>query len=304
MESTNPSFRARHRLTGHNASIYALSPGETPREFYSAAGDGWIVHWDLNDPELGRLVAEAPEQIFSLCYLPGKNEIVAGTMNGLLNWVDLDDPDNTKRIDFHKNGIFDIRFFENTLYTLGGDGLLTAWDPESKRPLESLKLSGERLRCIDYSKERNELAVGASDGNIYLLDQASLNLRDTIGKAHELSAFTLVYTPNGKGLVSGGRDAMLKKWSLENSIKNTHEIPAHQYTINMLAIDPGGRMLATGSRDRNIRIWDLEAMTLLKQLEAGRDKGHINSVNRLLWTSYQDLLISASDDQTMIVWER
>ena len=53
------------RLSGHNASIFALSPFSDQRYFLSAAGDGWIVKWDLEAPDLGKLIAKVDTQIFA-----------------------------------------------------------------------------------------------------------------------------------------------------------------------------------------------------------------------------------------------
>ncbi|MCB0706534.1 MAG: WD40 repeat domain-containing protein [Saprospiraceae bacterium] len=291
------------RLTGHNASIFALAQGGVPHLFYAASGDGWIVEWNLQSPDLGRLVAEAPEQVFSLCYLPKTKGLVAGTMNGQVNWINLEEPEKTRRLEFHKQGVYDIKLMEDSVYTLGGDGLISKWDIESHRPLESLQLSGERLRSLAWSAARNELAVGASDGHIYLLDWAKFSLRDVIRDAHQLSAFSLVYTPDGNQLISGGRDAMLRKWNLDATPKLQLEVPAHRYTINDLVLDPRGVYLASASRDRTVKIWDIQTLELLKVLEGPRDQGHLNSVNRLLWSGYENRLISASDDRTLIVWE-
>jgi WD40 repeat protein len=298
-----PTFRHKIRLTGHNASIFALAPGEGPSIFYSASGDGWIVRWDLQDPEMGRLVAEAPEQVFSLAYLPEQAVLVAGTMNGQVNWIHLNDPEKTKRIEFHRKGVYDIQLIEGALYTLGGGGVLTRWNVASQRPEESLQLSAQRLRSLSYSPQRKEMAVGASDGNIYLLGQETMTLWHTIEDAHEFSAFTVAYAPDGQALISGGRDARLCKWDLRDTPSLEKQLPAHRYTINDMAISPDGALLATASRDRSIRIWDVHTLELLKVMEAVRDAGHLNSVNRVLWTDHQGQLVSASDDRTLIVWD-
>ena len=57
------------KLTGHNAAIFALSPGKDEQHFLSAAGDGWIVQWDFENPDPGRLLAKVETQVFSLCLL-------------------------------------------------------------------------------------------------------------------------------------------------------------------------------------------------------------------------------------------
>ena len=47
----------------------------------------------------------------------------------------------------------------------------------------------------------------------------------------------------------------------------------------------------------------LEEMKLLKVIDAARHGGHKNSVNKLIWTSFDNQLISGSDDKNISVWK-
>ncbi|MEL7122057.1 MAG: WD40 repeat domain-containing protein, partial [Bacteroidota bacterium] len=144
--------------------------------------------------------------------------------------------------------------------------------------------------------------IGASDYNIYIMDPESLVIKQQITQAHSNSVFTAKYSPNGQFIVSAGRDAMLKVWE-RNTLELISEKPAHWFTINSLTFDPNGKWMATASRDKTIKVWDLENWELLKVLEPVRDKAHVNSVNDLLWSEYDDVLISCSDDRSLILWK-
>jgi WD40 repeat protein len=291
----------KHTCTGHRAAVYALAPGRDARHVCSAGGDGWIVEWDLDDPETGKVVANVETQVFSLCAFPHQHLVVAGNMNGGVHWIDLAHPDKTRNIQHHKKGVYDIRASGEWLYTAGGDGILTRWSLQDARAKDSFHLSNRALRTIAISETRNEIAVGASDGAIYFLEADTLTLKNTLHGAHGHSVFALAYTPTQQYLLSGGRDAMLRVWNLENAHARVSEQPAHWYTINHIVFSPDGRHFATASRDRTIKIWDTGTFQLLRVLDTIRDGGHINSVNRLLWLP--DCLISGSDDRSLILWQ-
>jgi WD40 repeat protein len=295
------------QLTGHQGSVYTLTDSRAPQYFLSGAGDGWVVEWDLAKPEVGKLLAKIETNIFALLFIKEKNLIVAGNRDGGIHFIDLNDPAQNKNVAHHNKGVFSTQLIDNQLITLGGEGSITRWSLDEKRTLESLQLSSKSLRSMDFSTSRNEFAVGASDGNIYILDK-NFDLKKII-KAHKNSVFTVKYAPDGQYLLSGGRDAMLNMWDVASDFKNISSLPAHLYTLNDIAFHPTNPTLfATASRDKTIKIWhfnpqNTEGPTLLKVLDTIRYGSHINSVNSLLWSSYNNYLLSASDDRSIIVWE-
>lgn len=292
--------RLLHTCTGHRSAIYTLAQGRDARHVRSAGGDGWVVEWNLDAPDPGRVIANAGTQIFSLCDL-GPTRIVAGDMNGGMHWIDLDNPAQNRDIAHHRKGVYDLFALGPWLMSAGGDGVLTRWDAATGRAVESLQVSNQALRSIAYAPTRGELAIGASDNGIYLLDAETFALNKTVPEAHANSVFTLAFTPDGKHLLSGGRDAMLRVWDLDGDCRMLSEQPAHWYTLNHLAFSPDGALFATASRDKTIKIWDAHTFSLLKTIDTIRLGGHINSVNRLLWLP--QALLSVSDDRTMKIWE-
>lgn len=303
MDTTSLSIRKIAQLTGHNAAVFALAPGREANTFFSAAGDGWIAEWNMDAPENGRLVAQVESRIFSLLHLPEHGRLLAGNMDGGLHWIHLDAPDQTRNIAHHQRGVFDLKRVGNDVFSAGGEGVLTRWSAAEARSIESIHLSNRSLRSIDYCPARNELAVGASDFNIYLLDADNLQIRQTLPQAHDNSVFAVRYSPDARFLLSGGRDAHLRVWDIGRDFTLVSEQPAHWYTINSIAFHPEGSLFATASRDRTIKVWDASNFQLLKVLDTIRNGCHINSVNALLWLPYRNILVSGSDDRSMILWE-
>lgn len=294
-------------LVGHNAPIYCLAHGRDDRYFYTAGGDGWIVEWSLDAPELGRVVAEVGLPVFSLLFLKKEKTLVAGDQNGGLRFVPLDRPDEQRHVLHHKKGVFDIQLIENQLFTLDGDGCFTRWDLETWRPSETLRLSPKSLRCAVFLKKSNEIAIGASDGNVYFIDAGGLFLRRKMEGVHDPSVFCGLFLEEKNQLITGGRDARLKFWDIESDpVLLEKDLPAHLFTINH-AVFLAGRsagfegFLVTASRDRTIKIWKKSSGELLKVIDLVRNGGHFRSVNRLL-AMPDGHFISVGDDRQGIVW--
>ncbi len=290
-------------LTGHNASIFALANGLETNHMLSGGGEGWIVNWDLANPDLGKVIAKVDRQIFSLLAIPENKLVVAGNMEGFVNWANIENPEKSRKILLHPKGVFGLRRKGNVLYSFGGDGSICKWHIPSQRILETLRLSHESLRSFAFHPTRPEIAVGASDGHIYIINENDFNQKEVVENAHEHSVFSLAYHQDGSKLFSGGRDALLKVWSCKNGkVKPLETINAHWFTINDIAIHPKGKFLATASRDKTIRFWDTQTFKLLKAIEGMRDEGHFHSVNKLFWID-SNRLISCGDDRKVMVWQ-
>jgi WD40 repeat protein len=296
--------RLLHTCTGHRAALYALAPGRTPDELLSAGGDGWVVAWDLRDPDIGKVIANVQGQVFSMCHLVDRSLLVLGDMLGGVYWIDLRDTTLVKGVQYHKKGVYAFCPLDNgSLLSLGGDGMLSRWDPTTQRVTEGLHLSNKALRSVTFHAATRTLAVGDSNGHIFLLDADSLALRHRIESAHANSVFALAFYPDGKRLLSGGRDAMLRAWNLEHGTPSKeHELPAHWYTINDITFSPDGAHFATASRDKTFKIWESATLRLLKVADTLRSGTHNHSVNRLLWPS-DHLLATCSDDRSMMLWQ-
>jgi len=95
----------------------------------------------------------------------------------------------------------------------------------------------------------------------------------------------------------------LKIWDVTNGYALHQDIVAHLFAINHLTYSPDQRLFASCSMDKSIKIWDATTFQLLKVIDRARHAGHGTSINKLLWTSFNNQLISASDDRRISVWD-
>ncbi|KAA3468016.1 katanin p80 WD40 repeat-containing subunit B1-like protein isoform X1 [Gossypium australe] len=70
------------------------------------------------------------------------------------------------------------------------------------------------------------------------------------------------FTPDGRWVVSGGEDNIVKVWDLTAG-KLLHQFKDHEGQIQCLDFHPHEFLLATGSADRTVKFWDLETFELI-----------------------------------------
>lgn len=63
------------------------------------------------------------------------------------------------------------------------------------------------------------------------------------------------FTPDGRRIVSGGDDEMLKVWDTATG-QHLLSLQEHSSNVNCVSLDREGNWIVTGSSDGTIRIWD------------------------------------------------
>ncbi len=76
-------------------------------------------------------------------------------------------------------------------------------------------------------------------------------------EGHADHVYDVAVTPDGRHVVSGGRDATVKLWNLETgALIRTFE--GHIRNVLVIAVTPDGRRAVSGSYDRTVKLWDIE----------------------------------------------
>jgi len=291
-----------HTLTGHRDCVYALAQVHGSQHFFSASGDGMVVKWDLSSPDEGIVIAQLPNSIYALHNLPADDLIVAGHNYEGIHVLDWRNKKEVASLKLSEAAIFDIKSLGNDCLIASGDGSLTVVDLRTMTVKKKVVNSERNARAIAINPQLGEVAVGYSDNFIrtFYLDDYRLKHE---WQAHTNSVFTLAYTPDSGFLLSGSRDARLKVWAAEANYPLHEEIKAHLYAINHIEFSPDSEHFVTCSLDKSVKVWHTASLTLLKVIDKARHAGHGTSVNRLLWSSFNKQLISASDDRTISIWD-
>lgn len=291
-----------HTLTGHGDSIYTVQGGKTAHDLFSAGGDGMVVRWNLEAPESGKLVAQLPNSIYALHHLKDEDQLIAAQNFEGIHLLDYSNKKEIKSLKLTNSYIFDLKSDEKKIFVAAGDGVIHVVDREEWVILDRLEYAQKSARTMAIHKERNELVVGYSDNFIRVFDLFTHQMKQE-WKAHNNSVFALQFTNSGEYLLSGSRDAHLKVWDWAGNYELRKDIVAHMYTINHIAFSPDGKHFVTCSMDKSIKVWDSHEFKLLKVIDKARHAGHGTSVNKLEWTSFNNQLVSASDDRTLSIWE-
>lgn len=292
-------------LAGHSASIYNLCEGANSYELFSCGSDRSLLKWDLTTSE-AQVLAKFPGAVYSILYIPDKELLFAGLTDGGISIVDLNQKKEIKKLQHHHAPIFDLTYSKENacIVAASADGAISFINAETLTCIKIVKLCTAKIRNLALNAAETELAVACGDGSIRLFDMQNQKEIFSI-EAHQDSANCVLYHPNGEFLLSGGKDAHLCVWKRNDTgeLILHSKIPAHNYALYSLAFHPDGNYFASGSRDKTVKIWNAHTFEFLLRINKESYEGHLNSVNKILWSSHKNWLISAGDDRAILLWD-
>lgn len=292
-------------LSGHTGSVYALA-SDGQKRCFTGGGDRLIAEWDLEKPEEGLVLAKANDIVYSILPLNNQHMLV-GQASGGIHVINLETRQEERLLQYHKSGIFNLGYSpaRGLIVSLSGDGELGIMDAHDFTLTRMLTLGGGKLRDFSWNQDQSLMAIGSSDGRVRIFSFP--DLKETAAwQAHQdgFSTNAVCFSPDGRWLLTGSRDAHLNVYDILDGFKMLHHIPAHNYAIYTITYSPDGKVFATASRDKTIKIWDAQTFEVIQRIDKDRSQGHVNSVNKVIWHPGNGQLISASDDRSVMVWKR
>jgi WD40 repeat protein len=299
--------RRTMRLRVHRSSVFTVATSPDGRRCASGDDDGAVCLWEARTGILLRHWT-AGSRIRAVRFSPDGKVLATCSRSGRLSVWDIETGAELVRhvasqahylvcMAFHPNGET-IAFGGST--NDKGRAYLGLWGWRTDEVLTPLDERADRISAVQFSPDGRTLAAALEQaGDIllwpYPLGPAFLELR-----GHERLGAALVFTPDGKWLLSGGHDGAVKWWDLGHTrlhrSRRISNIP-----IRGIALAPDGRTLAVvSSKDHEeaaVSLWDTREGT--PHLPSLRPT---SVVSEILFTPDGQTLALACWDHTVQLW--
>ena len=290
-----------HTFTGHQNPVYTLTFSDKADIFYSAGNDKGVVEWSLK--KMAFIMVKMPVQRSVYALHNYNNQLFIGEQSGAFSVFDFDKQKLLAKINAHPKPIFDIKTIirKNELLVASEDGMVSVWSLADFKELHRFYVCPSTVRTIALSPNQTEISLGCKDHRIYIYNSADYSPKQVLS-AHTFPITSLAYHPEGKYMLSGGRDAQIRVWDSHYQLQKT--ISAHMFTVYDIQFHPSLPYFATCSQDKSIKLWDSKTFKLKKiQSLEKTGLGHSHSVNKLAWSHDGNFLISTGDDKKIMVWK-
>lgn len=157
-------------------------------------------------------------------------------------------------------------------YVLTGsllDNTITLWSLPEGEPIRTHTIDTFIPSDFAISPDQSVIAIGEDDGDILVWDGF---LEKELGawSGHESRVESLVFSPDGTQLATGGTDSKASIWNSTTwsdtepfKIEQLYQLDAHKSSIFHIAYNQNGSCLVTSSADSKAIVWNLNSTTTL-----------------------------------------
>ena len=169
--------------------------------------------------------------------------------------------------------------------------------PNEDREIDSPS-SFIKLVCSPDRKTIAAVNPSQSNENKYEIQLQDMNTQESkaILKGHKRKITSLVFSLDGKTLISGSSDQTIRLWNTETG-NPKGILKCDTNGVLELAISPDGEVLASSGRTALIQLWNLETASHIGTLT-----GHSGSITALAISPDGETLASGSQDKTILLW--
>lgn len=199
----------------------------------SAGADGLCKIWDLQNPITSRNGgARRAVQNCSICvgHSRGINDVAWNPLAGLIATAS---DDKTGRIwdavtaetlvelKGHDNFVFCIDQYHNMVATGSFDESVKLWDIRTGDCFTTLPAHSDPVTAVSFNRDGTTLCTASHDGLIRIWDVATAECLKTIFAAGNPSVSSVKYSKNGKYILAGTLDSVLRLWPITVNGRNT-----------------------------------------------------------------------------------
>lgn len=295
-------------LTGHDGEIFTAKFHPSGALLASAGSDRSIFLWSTRGDceNYAILKAAHSHTILELQYsIDGEHLFSCSADKTVIIW---DGPSGCrlKKLRNHQsivNSLSAAPSDPNLLASVGDDCLINIWDLRKRRSAMSFQ-DKYPLTAVSFNKTSDQVIVGGIENalNVWDLRRAGKHY-NMLGHSDTITGLSL--SPDGNHLLSNSMDNSMMCWNIRpyapgNRLEKTFLGHEHNFEKNLLKCSwsPDQTMVTAGSSDGLVHIWSYNTCDSLHKLP-----GHRSSVNEVVFSPKEPLVLSCSSDKQIYIGE-
>lgn len=317
---------------GHQDRVWSVQFNPAGEAIASACGDGTVQLHSINGALIDTLIGHLDAVLDVAFMANGKSLATASQDSTIKLWHPSGIPLKKLACDTHKISRMTFSPNSGVLASVSRNGALRFWKTDGLLLNEAM-LDGDSVDCATFNSDYSLLAFAdGSRAKLWNLKQSSnqvlfghqaeihdicfspdnkilascdaggcIKISNLEGyclntwKNQTYAAFySLRFHPNGKLLISVGKDKHVYLWSIDGALLKS--ISAHTAEIYDVCFLQNGRGFCTASADKDLKLWSLDGKLLATM------SGHQDAVQCIGFSPDGKIMASGSRDRTIKLW--
>ncbi len=207
----------------------------------------------------------------ALAKAPGEGEILAGTEDGKLVVLALNEQKESRRIDAHSAAIFGIAVSHagDKIATAAGDGTIKVFSWPKLEPIATMSRGNEAVWCVAFSADDSHLISGGADRRIQLWDLAKQKSVMSLQTTADWIT-SLVALPDTTAVAASSMSGQVFVVDYQTMLPVT-QTDAMKSAIWSMVLSPDGKHVALGSRKSGAQVLPIADWVAAAKQEAESD---------------------------------
>jgi WD40 repeat protein len=296
-----------HTLIGHEERVWKTIFSPDGKTIASASPDFTVRLWNVATAKCDRVLKGFEDYVCAIDFSRDGRFLLTGTMGCSIRLWEVATGNCRKYWQGSKNIAWDVQFLPDPegylIAAAWRDCQTRVWQLPGSECIQQLGGYREWERSLTHIPQVDRFlpgvtrAIVSAAGNgmrLWNLDTGKC-LKHYVG--HEQGILSVAATPDGRCLISGGMDRLVKIWdTLTGECLQT--FGDHQNWVFAVAVSPIAPLAASASPDGTAKLWDLDALCCIQTFT-----GPNTRLFSLVFHPTESWLFTGSADHKIHIWD-
>jgi len=202
----------------HDRPLPGLAVSGDGQAIVTGSYDKTVRVWRTSDGALSHTLTGHTNAVMSVAISPDGQTIVSGGLDNVVKVWDRQNGTLVRNLEGHTDWVWCVGFLPDgqTVVSTGRDGTIRLWRLSDGALVRTMTYTGEKFTCMAITPDGQRIVVGGVLATVSVWRVSDgVMVKTFTGHTAPGDVFSLTISPDGKTIISGSSDGMIKFWDID-----------------------------------------------------------------------------------------